>query len=225
MKKILKLIPLLFPIFSFCIAYSQENYILRDAVKSYLGQSNEGFEYAHLAEIHDSETSIAIFWPCVLDNSVVDDKIIALEFGKENNEWTALELYQGASLIALLSKTEKTKIVKQSSKTQIDSIPVMLRNKAKSVQNLLTKEEGHTATVEIEQLASLMSLNVIIENKLLSNIILKGVKSSDLYEKQPVNEVSINAKLEIYYQTRAEILDVTLAKEPTGWIVNKINIK
>ena len=203
--------------------FAQTEFKLRKAVSDYLGQSNSGFYFSMIAEVHDSTSAIAIFWPCILDNAIVDDKLIAVEFEKEKENWVAVELLQGEKLKTLIEKIDNDTTIRMSSSCEKDSMGTFIFNKVNHIHQLLNYSNSHRAAQEIEKLSAIMGLDVIVNGKLLSELILQGVKSADIYEFTKTDKSTVfSAKLEIYFQTEAKIFSIKLIKGSFGWQISSI---
>jgi hypothetical protein len=171
-KKISRVLLIAVFIFS-CILNlkSQNEFKLRNEVKKYLAASNTNFRFAMIAETHFTDSSAtAFFWPCLINSALVDDKIIAVHFEKQDNEWEATEVFTSSTDSTLnkynkLFSNKKYELIKPDG-VQIDSIASYIQQLNIGTQKALAQEDENKVILFIEaKLSATAMLHLIYENE------------------------------------------------------------
>ncbi len=209
----------------------QEIFELRDEVHKYLSQSNSNFNFAMIAEAYRNETGVAFFWPCIIDSVLVDDKILAVAFEKQNGEWESVDMFiaskdTGMTNFLRVIGGKDYRLVKPNG-LPLENLGNFMLDKIKNAHGALRKKENAKAINEIEEFSRVFGLSSCAFSNTMAEYIMKGVKVVDISDIKFSNVVtknnSGNATLDVYFPKQAKSQKVKLIKVGTGWAMEYLN--
>lgn len=225
-----KLFPIFFLFNVTYYSYSQDNFELRDEVHKYLAQSNTNFNFAMLAEAYRENTRIAFFWPCMLDSVLVDDKILAVAFEKENGTWTSFDMFiaskdTGMNKFREVIGGNDYKVVKPNG-APIENLGNFMYDKIISAHKAIIKKENEKAIHEIEEFSRVFGLRTCVFSSEMAKYIMRGAKVLDISEIKMSDVVTVNntgtASLDVYFPKEAKSNKIKLVKIGSGWAIDSI---
>lgn len=212
------------------LSFSQEKFELRAKVHEYLSLSNTNFNFAMLAEAYRGDTRIAFLWPCMIDSVLVDDKILAVAFEKQDGEWYSTDMFCSSSdtnmkkFIQVIGGPDY-KVVKPDG-VPVDSLGNFIHEKIRNAHMAILNKENEKAILEIEEFSRAFGLKSCAFSTLLSEYIMRGAKILDVSEikiSQVVTEgFNGSAILDVYFPKEAKSNAVQLIKIGNGWAIDGI---
>lgn len=222
---------ILFSFYTVAISsFSQEIFQLRNAVHKYIAETNANFNFVMIAEAHRNETRIAFFWPCFIDSVIVDNKIIAVAFEKQNNEWVSVDMFI-SSQDTNMSKFKQAiggsdyKVVKPDG-APIENFGNFMYDKIKNAHRAIAKKENEKAICEIEEFSRVFGLRTCAFSSIMSDYIMRGAKTVDVSEIKISNVQTTNstgtATLDVFFPNKAKSNSVKLVKIGSGWAIDEV---
>lgn len=210
--------------------YPQDNYELRSEVYKYLAQTNSNFNFAMLAEAYRGNTRVAFFWPCMIDSVLIDDKIIAVAFEKENGAWSSVDMFIASSDTGMFKFMQVIggsdyKVVKPNG-APIENLGNFMHDKVKNAHKAIIKKENEKAIYEIEEFSRVFGLKTCVFSSAMTGYVMRGAKILDISEIKMSDVVTMNntgtANLDVYFPKEAKSNKVRLVKIGTGWAIDDI---
>ena len=204
-------------------SYSQDNFILRNAVEEYLLQSNSGFHFALLAEAYIDSDAVAFFWPCIMNDELVDDKILAVAFEKAGEKWSAYDMFyatntDGKEKFNALSEGKEFSITKPNGIHQ-DSLATFIYLLNEGIRKMLASEKSDEAISMIESLSRAFSIDQCVFSNTMTGFVMKGMKSLDITEVNTSGETG-TANMEVFFQNEAKQSKLSLKKQGSDWVID-----
>lgn len=214
---------------NFC--YSQDNFELREEVHHYLAQSNSNFNFVMIAEAYRENIRIAFFWPCMIDSVLVDDKIIAVAFEKQNGLWESIDMFVASKDTSMLRFIRVIggsdyKVVKPNG-VPMENLGNFMYDKIINAHKAILNKENEKAIYEIEEFSRAFGLPTCVFSSAMSEYIMRGAKILDVSEIKISSVQTMNntgtANLDVYYPKEAKSNKVKLVKIGTGWAIDAVN--
>ncbi|MCI5058958.1 MAG: hypothetical protein MRY83_22785 [Flavobacteriales bacterium] len=205
-------INILFFVFMPLMGFNQDTFLLREAVEAHLRLTNDNFQVAHIAELHNDTCSISIFWPCFMENQLVDGDLMGLAFEKRGDQWFPYDIFflkEQSDKIEHLKKTffdHENSLARNQSQHE-DSIMFWMKHLILKVNDAIIKEETEKATEYIEILSGMFGMRYLLEDRQFTDIFLKGTENISLSE-----ENGKLLKLQIFHTNSIDELSVVLKK-------------
>lgn len=216
---------------SFNFVSSQEKFELREEVHKYLSESNSNFNFAMIAEAYRNENRIAFFWPCLMDSVLVDDKVLAVAFEKQNDEWVSYDMFIASkdsgmhNFIRVIGGTDY-KIVKPNG-IPLENLGNFMLEKIRNSQNRILQKENEKAIIEIEEFSRAFGLISAVFSRSMTGFIMRGAKILEISEIKISDVVTVNnngsATLDVYFPKEATSNKVKLVKIGSGWAIDAVD--
>lgn len=222
-----------------------QDFKLRKEVHNYLAKSNKNFNFAMIAEAHRNDTAVAFFWPCIIDSELVDDKVMAVVFEKENlpattaggqtgnnqkddNKWVETSVFisskpDGKENLKKIFGNNNYTVIKPDGISK-DSLAEHLQIFNSLFQKYIQQKKPDSSVSAIEQFSRAFGFNLCVYNNFFATLIMRGLKYVD------ISELSFDEKKEsgvahIYFEGIAKRGKIKLVKQGTGWTIDAVEFE